>query len=112
MTTGTSADLLRQLAADAEWIYSQVLAPVPLLIAGRSLCACQGAARPCDSCHAGYHEDCHRILTNHECYLYRGNDGHPLARVWLADRQCHRPCACASCFPSETQLDLFGAEPR
>jgi hypothetical protein len=96
----------------AYWVWEHVIVSVPGIMApyvagGR--CACQGARRSCCCCWGGFHDLCHKTLSYREGDLFgHGFTWPPLAPLWLADRLCHRPCACPTCYPPAEQLDLFG----
>lgn len=92
----------------AHWIddTDTTLAAVQLRPSRR--CACQGGPQMCSPCAAGDHEG-HFDLSGRENDLLGPSPGRTgLAKVWLADRLCQRPCACPTChpLPAPQQLSL------
>jgi hypothetical protein len=95
----------------ADWVFEHVLAPVPDAFLPDDRCWCQGlGALSCCPCRASYHDMCPGFTFSQEGYVFDARfSWPPLADLHLASRLCKKPCACATCHPTEVQLDLFGA---
>lgn len=95
----------------ADWVFEHVLRPVPDAFLPDDRCWCQGhGVLSCCPCRSGHHDMCHAYTFDKEGHLFNDRfSWPPLAAVWLAGRLCKMPCACATCRPPATQLDLFGA---
>ncbi|MFJ5915008.1 hypothetical protein ACIQFW_04315 [Streptomyces ardesiacus] len=95
---------------EADWVLENVLDRAPDAFVAGGDCRCQGPARTCCVCWAGFHDMCEGFTFRYEGHVFNARfSWPPLADLRLAGRLCKKACACTTCYPTEEQLDLFGA---